>query len=76
MLFVLCLNCSQGVVCNVLGVPKSIDNDILIIDRCFGVETAVEEAQRALLAAKVIWGSSHTVGAGCSDVHPIRMLQA
>lgn len=42
--------------CNVLGVPKSIDNDILIIDRCFGFETAVEEAQRALLAAKVIWG--------------------
>lgn len=44
---------AQGVVCNVVGVPKSIDNDILLIDRCFGFETAVEEAQRALMAGKV-----------------------
>ena len=44
---------AQGVVCSVVGVPKSIDNDILLIDRCFGFDTAVEEAQRALLAAKV-----------------------
>ena len=43
----------QGVVCSVIGVPKSIDNDILLIDKCFGFDTAVEEAQRALLAAKV-----------------------
>mmetsp|Transcript_25298 Transcript_25298/g.60182 ORF Transcript_25298/g.60182 Transcript_25298/m.60182 type:complete len:455 (-) Transcript_25298:517-1881(-) len=43
----------RGVVCSVVGVPKSIDNDILLIDRCFGFETAVEEAQRPLLAAKV-----------------------
>jgi hypothetical protein len=39
--------------CCVVGVPKSIDNDILLIDRCFGFETAVAEAQKALLAAKV-----------------------
>lgn len=39
--------------CSVIGVPKSIDNDILLIDKCFGFDTAVEEAQRALLAAKV-----------------------
>ena len=39
--------------CCVIGVPKSIDNDILLIDRCFGFDTAVEESQRALLAAKV-----------------------
>eukprot|EP00879_Flechtneria_rotunda_P013593 GHRR01014199.1.p1 GENE.GHRR01014199.1~~GHRR01014199.1.p1 ORF type:complete len:431 (+),score=144.29 GHRR01014199.1:565-1857(+) len=42
-----------NVICNVIGVPKSIDNDILLIDKCFGFDTAVEEAQRALLAAKV-----------------------
>jgi 6-phosphofructokinase 1 len=30
----------------------------LQIDRCFGFETAVEEAQRALLAAKVEAGSA------------------
>jgi hypothetical protein len=43
----------NDVLCNVIGVPKSIDNDILLIDKCFGFDTAVEEAQRALLAAKV-----------------------
>lgn len=43
----------SDVLCNVIGVPKSIDNDILLIDKCFGFDTAVEEAQRALLAAKV-----------------------
>jgi len=45
--------CQQHEVnCCVVGVPKSIDNDILLIDKCFGFDTAVEEAQRALLAAK------------------------
>ena len=39
--------------CAVVGVPKSIDNDILLIDKCFGYDTAVEEAQRALISAKV-----------------------
>ena len=38
---------------SVVGVPKSIDNDILLIDRCFGFDTAVEEAQRAIAAAYV-----------------------
>lgn len=49
---------ASDVVCAVVGVPKSIDNDILLIDRCFGFDTAVEEAQRALLAAKVEAGSA------------------
>jgi hypothetical protein len=43
----------QDVKCCIVGVPKSIDNDILLIDRCFGFETAVAEAKKALLAAKV-----------------------
>ncbi|BDA40893.1 ATP-dependent 6-phosphofructokinase 5, chloroplastic [Coccomyxa sp. Obi] len=42
-----------GVICSVIGIPKSIDNDILLIDKCFGFDTAVEESQRALMAAKV-----------------------
>jgi len=50
---------SQQVNCSVIGIPKSIDNDILLIDRCFGFETAVEEAQRALMAAKVEARSAH-----------------
>lgn len=44
---------AQKLKTSVIGVPKSIDNDIQIIDRCFGFESAVDEAQRALLAAKV-----------------------
>ena len=36
-----------------MGVPKTIDNDILLLDRTFGFDTAVEEAQRALHAAYV-----------------------
>lgn len=43
----------QGVLCSVIAVPKSIDNDILIVDKCFGFDTAVEEAERALMAAHV-----------------------
>ena len=50
---------ARGVVCSVVGVPKSIDNDILLIDRCFGFDTAVEESQRALLAAKVEASSAY-----------------
>uniref|UniRef100_A0A1D2A0K5 Phosphofructokinase domain-containing protein n=2 Tax=Auxenochlorella protothecoides TaxID=3075 RepID=A0A1D2A0K5_AUXPR len=37
----------------VVGVPKSIDNDMLLFDKCFGFDTAVEGAQAALMAAKV-----------------------
>jgi len=44
---------AQGVHCSVVGVPKSIDNDILLIDKCFGFETSVERSQTALMAAKV-----------------------
>lgn len=44
---------AQNVYCNVVGVPKSIDNDIQLIDRCFGFDTAVEEAQRSLICARV-----------------------
>lgn len=43
----------QDVCCNVVGVPKSIDNDIQLIDKCFGFDTAVEEAQRSLVCARV-----------------------
>lgn len=44
---------AAGVPCNVVGVPKSIDNDIQLIDRCFGFDTSVEEAQRSLICARV-----------------------
>jgi 6-phosphofructokinase 1 len=35
----------------VIGVPKTIDNDISFIDRSFGFITAVEEARRSITAA-------------------------
>ena len=37
----------------VVGVPKTIDNDILLMDKSFGFDTAVEEAQRAIHAAYI-----------------------
>ncbi len=36
----------------VCGLPKTIDNDILIIDRSFGYQTAVDEAIRAINSAE------------------------
>ena len=35
----------------VVGIPKTIDNDIELLDKTFGFDTAVEEAQRAINAA-------------------------
>ncbi|KAI5054221.1 hypothetical protein GOP47_0030886, partial [Adiantum capillus-veneris] len=41
----------RGLKVAVVGIPKTIDNDIAVIDRSFGFDTAVEEAQRAINAA-------------------------
>ncbi|XP_010688378.2 ATP-dependent 6-phosphofructokinase 6 [Beta vulgaris subsp. vulgaris] len=41
----------RGLKVSVVGIPKTIDNDIPIIDKSFGFDTAVEEAQRAIHAA-------------------------
>ncbi|XP_051119343.1 ATP-dependent 6-phosphofructokinase 6-like isoform X1 [Andrographis paniculata] len=43
----------RGLKVAVAGVPKTIDNDIPVIDKSFGFDTAVEEAQRAIDAAHV-----------------------
>jgi 6-phosphofructokinase 1 len=37
---------------SVAGIPKTIDNDIDIIDRSFGFTTSVETAQAAIMSAK------------------------
>ncbi|KAH9086568.1 hypothetical protein LEN26_019995 [Aphanomyces euteiches] len=37
----------------VAGVPKTIDNDVDLLDRSFGFNTAVEEAQRAIRSAMI-----------------------
>lgn len=41
----------RGLDIGVVGIPKTIDNDLLWIERSFGFATAVEEATRALAAA-------------------------
>ncbi|KAK7319927.1 hypothetical protein RJT34_04656 [Clitoria ternatea] len=43
----------RGLKVAVVGIPKTIDNDIQVIDKSFGFDTAVEEAQRAINAAHV-----------------------
>uniref|UniRef100_A0A7S1TFU7 ATP-dependent 6-phosphofructokinase n=1 Tax=Compsopogon caeruleus TaxID=31354 RepID=A0A7S1TFU7_9RHOD len=43
----------RGLKISVVGIPKTIDNDIALIDKSFGFDTAVEEAQRAINSAKV-----------------------
>jgi 6-phosphofructokinase 1 len=37
----------------VIGVPKTIDNDVLLVQKTFGFDTAVGEARRATYAANV-----------------------
>jgi 6-phosphofructokinase 1 len=41
----------QGVELAVIGIPKTIDNDVSFVQRTFGFETAVTEARRATYAA-------------------------
>lgn len=38
---------------SICGVTKSIDQDVPLIDRCFGFDTAVGESQRSIRCAKV-----------------------
>jgi 6-phosphofructokinase 1 len=41
----------QGLGISVVGIPKTIDNDVSFVQRTFGFETAVTEARRATYAA-------------------------
>ena len=41
----------RGLNISVIGVPKTIDNDVSFVQRTFGFETAVSEARRATYAA-------------------------
>ncbi|KAG1335334.1 ATP-dependent 6-phosphofructokinase 3 [Cocos nucifera] len=43
----------RGLKVAVAGIPKTVDNDIAVIDKSFGFDTAVEEAERAINAAHV-----------------------
>jgi 6-phosphofructokinase 1 len=41
----------QGLTLSVIGIPKTIDNDVSFVQKTFGFETAVAEARRAIYAA-------------------------
>ena len=41
----------RGLQVSVIGIPKTIDNDVSFVQRTFGFETAVTEARRATYAA-------------------------
>jgi len=41
----------QGLAISVIGIPKTIDNDVSFVQMTFGFETAVTEARRATYAA-------------------------
>lgn len=41
----------KGLVLSVIGVPKTIDNDINFVEQSFGFATAVDEATKAIAAA-------------------------
>jgi 6-phosphofructokinase 1 len=41
----------QGLTLSVIGIPKTIDNDVSYVQKTFGFETAVTEARRATYAA-------------------------
>lgn len=43
---------ARGLNISVAGIPKTIDNDIDLLDRSFGFQTSVEAAQAAIMSAK------------------------
>ena len=40
----------RGLKCAVVGVPKTVDNDLMFIDRSFCFETAVQRAKETVAA--------------------------
>jgi 6-phosphofructokinase 1 len=42
-----------GYECSVVGIPKTIDNDIMLVDQTFGFDTACTEAEKAIDSAWV-----------------------
>lgn len=44
---------AQRIKCSVAAVPVTVDNDLALVDKCVGFETAVQEAQRAIQVSDV-----------------------
>ncbi|MEA2102203.1 MAG: ATP-dependent 6-phosphofructokinase [Thermodesulfobacteriota bacterium] len=43
----------RGYKCSIIGIPKTIDNDISFVSKTFGFDTAVEEARKVIQSAHV-----------------------
>ena len=43
----------RGLCTSVIGIPKTIDNDILLLDRTFGFQTAVDEAIKSIRSGAI-----------------------
>jgi 6-phosphofructokinase 1 len=43
----------KGRAIGVIGIPKTIDNDVLYVDQCFGYATALEKAHEVIISAHV-----------------------
>ena len=54
----------RGMCTSVIGVPKTIDNDILLLDRTFGFQTAVDEAIKAIRSGAIEAGGGGGGGGG------------
>jgi 6-phosphofructokinase 1 len=53
----------RGLKISVVGVPKTIDNDLMFVGRCFGFETSVAEAANVIRCAHVeAKGTPHGIG--------------
>jgi 6-phosphofructokinase 1 len=49
----------QGMALSVVGIPKTIDNDVSFVQKTFGFETAIAEARRAIYAANTEAEAAH-----------------
>lgn len=65
----------RGLNISVVGIPKTIDNDVDIIDRSFGFTTSVEAAQAAILSAKTEARCNLPNGIGIVKVHHIFLVR-
>lgn len=58
----------QGVTLSVIGIPKTIDNDVSFVQKTFGFETAVAEARRAIYAANT------EAEAACNGIGLVKLM--
>ena len=65
----LCIRClHDGLNIGIAGIPKTIDNDVDLIDRSFGFQTSVEAAQDAIRSAKTEARCNYPNGIGIVEL--------